>query len=130
MRTSFAVLACFVAAGCVSTKAYRLDDTVRPARSPETLAILAAPPSQPHTVIAVIESKSGTVFDSFDDLREQLVARAAHLGADAVILGPEVTEAHFIFTGYAMIRSEERRLRCRAIVYGGEKGIQGEVDTF
>lgn len=117
MRTWLAVLACFVAAGCVSTKTNRLADVVRPARSPEILAILTAPPSQPYIVVAEIESKGRTLFDSFADLRRELVARAAQLGADAVILGPPVTEAHFILTGHAMIRSEERRLSCQAIVY-------------
>jgi hypothetical protein len=68
-------------------------------------------------VIAVIEAKGASVFDGFDDLREEMVDKAAHLGGDAVVLGPEVADESFILTGQAMIRSEERRLLCQVIAY-------------
>lgn len=119
MRTWAAALACLLAAGCVSTNVHRLDDTVRPAREPGTVEVLSEAPQRPYTVIAVIEAKSGAVFDSFDDLRDAMRAKAAGLGGDAVILAPGETEENFILTGTAMIRSEERRVRCEVIVYEG-----------
>jgi len=122
MRTWIAVLALAVAAGCVSTNMQRLDDAVRPPRAPEAVTVLLEAPQQSYTVIAIIESKGKSAFDSFDDLRNEMVAEAARLGGDALIVGPEATGDDFILTGTAMIRSEERRLRCQVIVYGGTKG--------
>jgi len=122
MRTWVAALAALLAAGCVSTSVRRLDDAARPPRAPETVAILTEAPARPYTVIAVVESKSGAVFDSFDDLRNEMRAEAARLGGDAVILAPEETDESFILTGTAMIRSEERRVRCEVIVYEGRSG--------
>lgn len=123
MRTWVGALACLLAAGCVSTNVQRLDDAVRPAREPETVAVLTEAPQRPYTVIAVIESKSGApLFDSFDDLRNEMRAEAANLGGDAVILAAEETDESFILTGTAMIRSEERRVRCEVIVYEGALG--------
>jgi len=122
MRKGIAALVCLLTAGCVSTNVRRLDDTVRPARSPESVALLTEAPAGPYVVIAVIEAKNGSVFDTFDGLRKEMVSRAAALGGDAVILDPEVSEDHFILTGTAMIRSEERRVRGRVIVFGGATG--------
>lgn len=119
MRASIAVLACLLGAGCASTHVQRLDESVRPAREPETVAVLTEAPQRPYTVIAVIASKSGSAFDSFHDLRREMVAQAAKLGGDALILGPEATDEEFILTGTAMIRTEERRIRGQVIVYGG-----------
>jgi hypothetical protein len=72
--------------------------------------MLVEEPQQPFRVIAVIESDAKTVFDSFDDLHDEMVAEAARLGGEALILGPESTDSHFIFTGIAMIQSDERTL--------------------
>jgi len=118
MRTSALAFACLFA-GCVRTQVQRFDDTVRPVRSPEAVAILTELPTRPYVVIAVLESESGTAFDSFDDLRNEMVARAAKLGGDALILDAGVTEETFLLTGNAMIRSEKRRLRCQVIAYEG-----------
>lgn len=122
MRSRVAALAGILAVGCVSTQVQRLDDTVRPAREPGTVEVLSEAPQRLYTVIAVIEAKSGAVFDSFDDLRHQMRVEAARLGGDAVILAPEMTEESFIFTGTAMIRSQERHARCEVIVYGDVSG--------
>jgi lipopolysaccharide export system protein LptA len=78
----------------------------------------SAPREAPTTVLlAVIESEGKTVFDSFDDLRKELVAQAAELGGEALILGPEFTDSEFIFTGTAMIKSDKRNLTGEVIVY-------------
>lgn len=57
------------------------------------------------------------MFDSFDDLRNEMVVEAARLGGDAVILGRRSTDAEFILTGTAMIRSETRNLAGQVIVF-------------
>jgi hypothetical protein len=94
-----------------------MDDVTRPARSPDSVRVLLEEPQQPYTVIAEIESNGETIFDSFDDLREEMIAEAAKLGGEALILGPETTDSEFIFTGTAMIKSDRRRLTGKVIVY-------------
>jgi hypothetical protein len=94
-----------------------MDETVRPTRASESVAVLLEDPQQPFSVIAVIEADARTVFDRFDDLRNELVAEAASLGGEALILGPESSDSEFIFTGTAMIQSTERTLTGRVIVY-------------
>ena len=118
MRAWIAGFACLVAAGCVSTSVQRLDDTIRTPRTVETVAVLREAPQGPYTVIAIIESEGRSAFDSFEELRAEMLAEAAKLGGDAVIMGPEATEERFILTGSAMVRSEERTMRCQVIVYG------------
>jgi hypothetical protein len=81
------------------------------------VAVLEKAPEGRYVLIAVLEAKSGAVFDSFDDLRDDMVAEAARLGGDALILGPRSAEEGFLFTHTAMIRTEERRLVGQVIVY-------------
>ena len=117
MRRVLPVFICILAIGCISTNVDRLDHAVRPARSPDSVAVLSEKPQQPYTVIAVVESSAKTVFDSFNDLRNEMITEAAELGGEALILGPEDTESEFIFTGNAMIQSDERNLTGEVIVY-------------
>ena len=81
------------------------------------LHVLFERPQQAYTVIAVIRSDGETVFDSFDDLRDEMTAEAAKLGGDALILGPESTVSEFILTGTAMIESDIKKLRGEVIVF-------------
>jgi len=81
------------------------------------VAVLIEKPQRPYTVIAVIESEAKSVFDSFDDLRKEMIAQAAKLGGEALILGPESTDSEFIFTGTATIESDKRNLTGEVIVY-------------
>ena len=106
-----------LAVGCINTSVQRFDQAVRPALSPESVTVLLEQPQQAYTVIAVIEAEAETIFDSFDDLRERMVAEAAQLGGEGLILGPEVTDSDFIFTGVTMIQSDTRRLTGEVIVY-------------
>lgn len=108
---------CILAVGCINTSVQQLDFEVRSPRSPESVTVLLEKPDNPYTVIAVIEANTGTVFDSFDDMRNEMVAEAAKLGGDALILGPEATDSEFIFTGTAMVQSDTRRLSAEVIVY-------------
>jgi len=108
---------CLVATACVSTKVQLVDQSVRPARSPDAVGALQQAPQQPYTVIAEIESRGESVFDSFGDLRNALIAKAAELGGDAVILGPQKTDEQFIFNGTTLVKSERRRLSGKVIVF-------------
>lgn len=113
---------CILAAGCINTSVQRLDPVARPALSPDAVTVLLKRPQQPHTVIAVLESTAETVFDSYADLRKEMVSEAAKLGGQALIFGPERTHSEFIFTGLAMIRSDRKRLTGEVIVYeAGER---------
>ena len=117
MRKWLAASACCLALGCVNTSVHQLDQAVRPVRSVDSVSLLLEKPEQPYTVIAVIDANTGTVFDSFDDLRDEIIAEAAKLGGEAVILGSESTDTAFIFTGIAMIQSDTRKLAGEVIVY-------------
>lgn len=119
MRQWQALYLALLAVGCVSTHVERLDQAARPVRSPDAVSILRDAPLQPYTVIAVIESRGESVFDSFEDLRLALCAEAAALGGDAVILGQEDTDERFILTGTAMIRSVRRTLTGTVVVFDG-----------
>jgi len=95
----------------------QLDLAPRQARSPYSVAVLSETPNQPYTVIAVVESSSSTVFDSFDDLRKKMIAEAALLGGDAVILGPEVKKSTLIFNTVGFVQSERKELAGQVIVF-------------
>lgn len=117
MRPWLRVSICIFAVGCINTSVQRLDQAVRPARSPDSVALLRETPRRPYTVIAVVESTGETLFDSFDDLRNEMIVEAAKLGGDALIVGPEMTNTQFIFTGIVMIRSDTRNLTGQVLVY-------------
>jgi hypothetical protein len=119
MRAWIPACLCLLAAACVSTNVQQLDHAVRPATALDSVAVLAEAPRQPYTVIAVIESRGESVFDSFEDLRLALCAEAAALGGDAVILGQVDTDERFILTGTAMIRSVRKTLTGTVVVFDG-----------
>lgn len=116
MRQWLGVCVCMFAVGCVNTNVQRLDYTVRPERSPDSVTVLLEKPQQSYTVIAVIESSTRTIFDTLEDLRKEMIAEAARLGGVALILGPSSTDSEFIFTGTAMIKSDRRRMTGEVIV--------------
>jgi len=122
MRQWLGVCVCILAVGCISTSVQRLDHAVRPVRSPDLVTVLFEKPQAPYTVIAVIESNGNTVFDGFDDLRGALVAEAAKLGGEALIVGSGSTETEFIFTGTAMVKSDTKHLTGEVIVFGRGPG--------
>lgn len=119
MRTVSAACLCLLTTACITTSVQRLDQAARPTRSADSVAVLVEAPLEPYTVIALIESRGESVFDSYADLRADMVARAGELGGDAVILGAESTDTKFIFTGLAMIKSDRKRLSGEVIVFGG-----------
>ncbi|MFC1661657.1 hypothetical protein ACFL3S_09435 [Gemmatimonadota bacterium] len=117
MRLMPGISIVLLAAGCVSAEVQRLDQVPRPERSPDLIEVLFEKPDRPYTVIAVVESKTGTVFKGFDDLRRRLIAEAAKLGGDAVILGAEGSDATMLITAVSQIHSEEKKLTGEVIVF-------------
>jgi hypothetical protein len=105
------------ASGCVGVDVHRLDSQPRPQRQPEAVRVLTEAPDGPYTTIAMVEASTGTVFKGFDDLRRKLIAEAARLGGDAVIIGEEGKESGVLFTGTAQINTEEKKLSGRVIVF-------------
>lgn len=117
MRLTSLVSACVLIAGCVRTDVQRLDQVVRPIRSPDSVAVLLEPPERPHTVIATIKAKGETVFDTFGDMRRQMLAHAAQIGGDALVLGPESTKWTFVITPTALVKSDRKELTGEVIVF-------------
>jgi len=117
MRPLLTIPLCLLAVGCMNTNVQLLDRAVRPAQVPDSVAVLSETPDQPYTVIAVVKASSSTAFDSFADLRNRLVAEAATLGADAVILGPESKSSTPIFNTVGFVMSERKALEGQAIVF-------------
>ena len=118
MKLALRISLLLFAAGCVRAEVRQLDQVVRPARSPDSILVLEGKPQQPYRVIATIETRGETLFDSFDDLRRRLIVEAAQMGGDAVILRPESTESNVIIlpTGF-LVTSETRELAAEVIVY-------------
>lgn len=117
MRSALGVPVCLLAVACISTNVQRLDQAARPARAPDSVAVLLEKPDQPYTVIAVLKSSSSAVFDSFDDLRKELIAEAALLGGDALILGPESKKSTLIFNTVGFVTSDRKDLSGEVIVF-------------
>lgn len=121
MRHVLGISLCLLAVGCVKADVHRLDQVVRPVRSPDSVAVLAAQPDQAYTVIAVVESRTEAVFKGFDDLRQRMVAEAAQLGGHALILGPEAKKSNMIITGPALIFWDQKRLSGEVIVFDSRR---------
>jgi hypothetical protein len=117
MRRALAVCLCVVGVACVTSKTLRLDPDVRPARTPGSVLVIEKAPERPFAVIARVESQTNAVFESYDDLRAEIVAQAARLGGDAVIVGPESKETEFIILTTGMIPSEKKKLAGQVIVF-------------
>ena len=119
MKIILRIFLLLFAVGCVRAEVRPLDHAVRPARAPDSILVLEKKPDRKYTVIATIESRGETVFDSFDDLRRRLVVEAAQIGGDAVIISPESVESNLILlpTGF-LINSEAKELFAEVIVFG------------
>jgi hypothetical protein len=116
MRRVLPATVCLLVIGCVSLKAQRLDEVVRPARPPDSVAVLAEEPDRPYTVIAVVEASFDGALKGFDDLRREMIGEAARLGGDALILGPEAKKTGVIFVP-TPIYFDRKKLTGRVIAY-------------
>lgn len=115
-RRVVAVLA-VLASGCVSATVHRFDQDLRPPCAPEAVEVLEEVPDCPYSVIAHVESRSSAVFHGSDDLRQKLIEKAAEIGGDALILGPEEKNSQPIILTTGMIMSEEKILEADVIVF-------------
>jgi hypothetical protein len=97
MKSALRICICFLAVSCVNVKVQNWDQVDRPARAPDAVEVLLAQPDQPYTVIAVVESSYEGALKGFDDLRREMITKAAELGGDALILGPESKKTGVIF---------------------------------
>ena len=120
LRISIICLFCLLAVGCVKVKVQQWDQVERLARASGNVEVLLEQPEQPYTVIAVVESSYDGALKGYDDLREEMVTKAAELGGDAVILGPESkkTGVMFVATPTPMpIFFDEKKLTGEVIAY-------------
>ncbi len=97
MRRSLVVAAGLLLVACVSTTVNRLDEVARAPQPPESVALLLEEPDRSFRVIATLESSVDGALQGFDDLRREMIAEAARLGGDALILGPETKKTRVIF---------------------------------
>lgn len=116
MRSPMIAAALLLAAGCVTSQVQRTGPDVTPARAPDTVVVLDRIPDQPHQIIARIALRAETVFTSFDDLRARIVVRAAQLGGDAVVVGPQSSETEYIILPTGIIPSERKTLKAAVLV--------------
>lgn len=117
MKRAYLVPLWVVVAACVQAHTQRLAPEVRPALAPDSVLLLSEAPDRPYRVIARVEVKTGAVFKSFDDLRAEIVERAAQLGGEAVIFGREIEETEFIILPTGPMPSEKRKLAGDVIVF-------------
>ncbi len=131
MKLALRISLLLFAVGCVRVDVRQLDQVVRPARSPDSIMVLQERPQQHYKVIATIETRGEGLFDSFDDLRRRLIVKAAEVGGEALIVGPESTEWRFIHHPAALIRSERKQLAAEVIVFDrcSRWGAKGRIQS-
>ena len=117
MRHALGISLLLLILGCVRSEVRRLDEFVRPARSPDSVVVLEQKPQCEYTVIAIINLRGETLFDSFDDLRRKLTVEAAKIGGEAVILESESTESNLIILPTGFVNSETKELVAEVIVF-------------
>lgn len=98
MRSLFSIVMVSCVVGCVSLDMERLDEDPRSERSPDSVQVWSEKPDKAHRVIARIKSRSETVVDDIDHLRNKLVGEGAKPGSDAVILGETGKESTFLIS--------------------------------
>ena len=91
LRFSVALLALALTACSVKTDVMRLDTTPRQEKRPVDVQVLLETPSRPHRIIAMIEATDQGWGLGLEKIKAGMVARAAKLGGDAVIIGGRTT---------------------------------------
>ncbi len=119
MKHQMILVVALLLGGCVSASVERLDREARPEQSIHHIQVLAEAPAEPYQVIALVEAKTGTVFKGEEALRQKLVAEAARLGGDAVIVGKISTESDVLITHTSQIQMEDKKLVGEVIVFTG-----------
>lgn len=117
MRWWLLAITYLLASGCLSTRVEFRGDVDRPVRPPESVRVLIERPEQPYSVIAVVESSTRSVLTCHNDLLIDVMAKAAGLGGDAVILGVRLEETEEITPGLEVINAHRRQLAGEVIVF-------------
>lgn len=92
---SLSVLSCFLH-GCVSADTVLFDSTSRPPTSVSEVKVLMEKPEQPYQVIARIQIGPDAFMSDYKSQTEELVKRAAALGANAVIVTYETAVTGYV----------------------------------
>ena len=98
---------------CASTNVQWLERRALPPRLASSIAILETAPTRPYRGLARIEVRDRGLGRSEERLRKKLIAKAADLGADAVITEPAVTRRAF---GWFVL-FDDKVLAGTAVVY-------------
>lgn len=116
MRSTLPIAACVLVAACVKIRVEQTDPLPRPARSPEAVEVFVGEPERPYLVIARLESSFDGAAKGFDDLRLKMIAKAAELGGEGLILGPESKKSGVIFVP-TPIFFDKKKLTGEVIVF-------------
>jgi len=110
--------------GCVSTDVVRFDPTNRPPTLESKVEILIEKPGRPHKVIARIQIGPDAFVDDYQSQTEELIKRAAELGADAVIVSYSTSLSGYVggtaTTGVYGATGESKFTVGQAIIYESE----------
>ena len=117
MKSALRIAVCLIAVGCIKVKVQQMDEVARTARSPDEVEVLVAEPEQPFIVIAKIESSFDGALEGFDDLRREMIDKAAELGGDALILGPESKQTGMMIFVPTLIFYDKKKLTGEVIAY-------------
>lgn len=99
MRLLNVLLATAIATGgCATSDVLHLDAVSRQPKSPEGVQLLLEQPTTPYTAIALVEVSDQGWGLKLETLRAKLVAEAAKLGGDAVILSRRTSNAGTVVT--------------------------------
>ena len=94
-----AALAAFLfAVGCAGSKVLYLDPHPLPPREPASVRFFSEEPARSYKVIALIEAGDEGWDIPREQLESKLMARAAKLGGEAVILCAEKRDSPFVWT--------------------------------
>ena len=83
---SFLPLVSTILVGCSSTDIVTLDSTTRPPTAITEVEVLLEKPERPYKVIARIQFGPAALTNNYQSQTNQVIKRAAELGADAVIV--------------------------------------------
>lgn len=89
----FVVLVAVTLMACATSDVMRLDSVSRSPRSPTSVQLLLEQPTTPYTAIALVEVSDQGWELKLESLRNKLVAEAAKLGGDAVVLSRRTSNA-------------------------------------
>lgn len=84
LQTLAAITVGVFVVSCASSTQYVVQSRYPP-KSVESVAVLYQEPNRPYDVLAFVQGRSITIFDSSELIRQRALEQAAAAGADAVI---------------------------------------------